>query len=118
MNSFAHPIALPRSRAEDSDSTLSNALLAVLVVLAFAALGSLVYTISSLNSQLETAQAAQVAASEQSAASGAYAACVGNHGVSAAAKCRAAAKTFAFEDSNANPAAFDKAVAYIYPRQR
>lgn len=118
MNSFAHPISLPSSRAEDSDSTFSNALLAVLVVLAIAALGSLGYTISSLNSQLETAQAGQVAATEQSAAAGAYAACVGNHGVNAAAKCRAAAKTFAFEDSSADTTAFTKAVEYIYPQRR
>lgn len=117
MNSFAHPISLPRS-AGKTDSAMGNAFVALTAVLALVALVAVVLTISSLNSQLETARAAQVAATEQSAASSAYAACVGNHGVSAAAECRAAAKTFAFDDSSADPAAFDKAVAYIYPQKR
>jgi hypothetical protein len=118
MNSLAHPVSLQHGRAERKEMTVSNAYLALISVLALAALVAVVLTVSSLNSQLETARAAQVAAAEQSAASGAYAACVGNHGVSAAAKCRAAAKTFAFGDSSADPAAFDKAVAYIYPQRR
>ena len=91
---------------------------AVLVVLALTALASIAFTMHSLSSQLETTQAAQVAATEQAAASGAYAACVGNHGAGAAAKCRAAASTFAFGDSGTEPAAFDRAVAFIYPQKR
>lgn len=118
MNSFAHPMSIPVRRDQTAAPSVSTAIVAVLVVLALTALASIAFTMHSLSSQLETTQAAQVAATEQAAASGAYAACVGNHGAGAAAKCRAAASTFAFGDSGTEPAAFDRAVAFIYPQKR
>lgn len=116
MNSFAHPISMPRAR---SDAAAAPSFMGVLVIALVAVLAVAVisgaWTYRSMNAQLESAQNAQVAAQEQSAMSSAMLACVQNHGSGATDRCRAAATTFAFSDSGTNTAAYDRAVHFIYP---
>jgi predicted lysophospholipase L1 biosynthesis ABC-type transport system permease subunit len=116
MNTFAHPISVPRSHGEAAERSSLPGSLAVIVaaVLAVALItGALVHR--SMNAQIDAAQAAQVVAQEQAVQSSATLACVQNHGSGAAAKCRAAASTFAGSDQGTSQAAFDRAVHYIYP---
>lgn len=119
MNTFAHSLSHPLARRESSSidgqqnvNTVIALLVAAIATLLIA--GALVY--NSMNAQIENLQTSQVAAQQEGVQSDAFNACVDNHGSAAGvtSKCRMAAATFAANDPESG--AFDRAVAYIYPR--
>lgn len=117
MNSFAHSLSHPLARRETEDVSRQepvHALIALLVagIIALMISGALVY--NSMNNEIQSLRIGQVVAQQQSVQANAFHACVQTHAKSATAKCRAAATTFAADDPD--PAAFDKAVAFIYAR--
>lgn len=119
MHSFAHSLSHPLSRREATSSARPDSFnnVVALLVAAIAALlisGALVY--NSMNREIESLQATQVADQQQSVQASAMNACVDNHasGAGLMTKCRMAAATFATNDPDSG--AFDKAIAYIYPK--
>jgi mannitol-specific phosphotransferase system IIBC component len=119
MNSFAHSLSRP-ANGDDATSPILSEYFNTVVVLLVAAIaglliaGALVY--NSMNNEIESLQATQAAVQKQNLQTSAMNACVGNRGsaMSTMTKCRVASETFA--SSDADTAAFDRAVAYIYPR--
>lgn len=116
MNTFAQPISLKRNESESKKSPIIDTILVVLIAAVVVALLAGTTASRTINSQ-DAAVQANTAAQEQGVQANALLACVQNHGLSAGAtaKCRAAAETYAQSDSGANPAAFDRALKYIYP---
>ncbi|MBJ7331798.1 MAG: hypothetical protein JHC95_18025 [Solirubrobacteraceae bacterium] len=119
MHTFAHSLSHPLARRESgsSDTPQNVDTVIVLLVAAIVALliaGGLVY--SSMNAQIENLQTSRVAAQQEGVQSDAFSACVANHkaGAGVTSRCRTAAATFAANDPDSG--AFDRAVAYIYPR--
>lgn len=112
-NSLSHPLARRDAKNADRQEPV-HAIIALLVagLIALMISGALVY--SSMNSEIQSLRISQVMAQQQSVQANAFNACMANHSKSAAAKCRAAATTFAADEPD--PRAFDKALAYIYAR--
>jgi hypothetical protein len=116
MNTFAQPISLKRNENETNRTSLIDTVLVVLIAAIVVALLAGTTASRTINSQ-DAAVQANVAVQEQGVQANALLACVQNHGLGASAtsKCRAAAATFASANSSDNPAAFDRAIKYIYP---
>jgi uncharacterized protein HemX len=121
MHTFAQPISLHRASHEDreTDHLINTMLIALALALAVALIaGAAIY--SSVSKQIATSHTTQIAAQEQSVQANATLACVQTHGVGDAmmAKCRAAAKTYAYSEPSTNPAAFNAAVSFIFPKRQ
>ncbi|MBJ7459606.1 MAG: hypothetical protein JHD02_10495 [Thermoleophilaceae bacterium] len=115
MNSFAHFPSHSLER-KDASSLSSHFTLETAIAFLIAALiavlisGALVY--NSMTNEISSLQTAQVAAQQKNVQSNAFSACVENNPGVPIIKCREASSTFAAVDPQ--PAAFDKAVAFIY----
>jgi hypothetical protein len=117
MNSFAHSLSHPLARYDAEAATRQepvHAVIALLVagLIALMISGALIY--NSMTNEIQGLRISQVIAQQQSVQANAFNACLANHSRGVAAKCRAAATTFAADEPD--PRAFDKALAYIYAR--